>query len=302
MRLALFLLFLAALSFSINVTVTRYMNVSTSTSCPGDWLFMNATDSEGNPAPDVELRLVLYEPYQGLRALEHTDQNGLASVQLTNTGHFRLYIYTNDYDHDQYVEFDYPARCPPPPPKTMNITVTPDCADNLLVISAASGGAPLSGVVITTPDWSSMSGDSGNVSFPLEEGDIFINASKTGYSNPQFYYTVSCAPPPECTDDAACGTNQSCVGGRCENLSGTCGYPENHTWVHYTCCSDSDCGSTSMCLNNTCVLRPALPATNQTILPNPSTTNQTKPRPPSGTGTCPIGAALLVAILLLRKS
>ncbi len=306
MRIALMVLILAGLSFSLNLTVIRFMNVSTSTSCPGDWLYMNATDSEGSPVPDVELRLVLYEPYQGLRALEHTGPDGLASVQLTKPGHYRLYIYTNDsYDHDQYVEFDYPSMCPPPPPVGMNVSVATDCQEKLLIINVTSGGAPLSGVFISAQDWSSMTGDSGSVSFPLEEGDVFINASKQGYSNQPFYYTASCAPPPECTDDSGCFGFQACLQGDCINLTGTCGYPADHAWVFYACCSDLDCGNASICRNHTCVLRPSPPAnasipnaTNTTNLTPPS--NATGTKPTGGAGGC-LGSVLLLMVLAIAR-
>jgi hypothetical protein len=312
MRAAVILLLIAAASFAENATIIRFMNVTTSTSCPGDWLFMNATDSEGSPAPDVELRLVLYEPYQGLRALEHTGQDGLASVQLTNAGHYRLYMYTAGYNHDQYVEFDYPALCPPPPPKAMNVTAYANCTDMLLHVSVSSGGSPLPGVFVTTQDWSSMTADSGNASFPFSEGYIFINASKAGYSNPAFYYLASCAPPPECTDDSGCADGQSCLGQECINLTGSCGYPQNHTWVRYACCGDGDCGNASMCVNNTCVLRPAPPPPspqkqNMASLPanasmqNTTSSNQTGNAQTRETGNCLGSAFILGAVLMFSR-
>ncbi len=308
MRLILFLLVLAAVSFADDLTVVRFMNVSTGTSCPGDWLYMNATDSQGMPVPDVELRLVLYDPYQGLRALEHTDQNGLASVQLTRAGQYRLYIYTNDsYNHDQYVVFDYPAMCPPPPPKDMDVSVSVDCNDSIVSISAASGGAPLSGVFISAQDWSSMTGDSGQVTMPLQEGDIFLNATKQGYASQAFYYTVSCGPPPQCTDSSQCADDQACRAQECVDLNGTCGYASNHAWVSYACCSDSDCGNLSMCVSNSCVpkeMPPFIHAGNNTAPQPPSSNNSaiSGGNTPSNKPTPCLGALLFFfGLLILSK-
>ncbi len=300
MRIAVFLLLLAATSFSLNATIIRFMNVTTSTSCPGDWLYMNATASDGTPAPGVELRLVLYEPYWGLRAMEHSDANGLASVQLTRAGYYRLYMYTNDYNHDQYVEFDYPSMCPPPPPTPMNLTVSVDCNDSVIIITAASGGAPVSGVFVSTQDWSSMTGDSGTVSIPLEEGDLFVNATKKGYASQAFYQTVSCAPPPQCTDSSSCADYQACLAQECVNLSGTCGYAANHAWTSYACCSDSDCGNISMCVSNTCVPRtmPPFIAAGNATPQNTTITAANNTKPETAKPNACLGAVLFLGGVL----
>ncbi len=298
MRKAVFLLILAAVSFPDNATVVRFMNVTTGTSCPGDWLYMNATASDGTPAPDVELRLVLYEPYLGLRALEHTDENGLASVQLTRTGHYRLYMYTNDYNHDDYVEFDYPSLCPPPPPLGMNVSVSVDCADRIVSITAASNGTPLSGVFVAAQEWSSLTGDSGEVSIPLQEGDLFINATRQGYTSQAFYYTVSCVQP-QCTDPSQCSDNQACLAQECVNLTGSCGYAANHTWNGYACCTDSDCGALSRCVGNTCVPRempPFIQNQDKTNVSSSPANNSSELPSPSKPNAC-LGSILLLGIV-----
>jgi hypothetical protein len=296
MRLVLILLLSLASFHAQDANITRYLYVTTSTSCPGNNLTMNATASDGLPAAGVELRLVLYLPYQGLRALQHTDASGLASVELTKNGSYRLYINTDKYDHPQYVEFEYPELCPPPPPGKMDISVVPDCDAGLLRISATGNGTPLEGVFIRTDKWSSLSGADGSVSFPLDEGDVPISANKTNYTGVSFYYTVSCAPPPECVDDSACREDQYCSGGSCIDLAGDCGFASNHTWFAYRCCEDADCGNLSTCENNACVPKPP-PPQNKTGMINatgpPPSNDSNSPQPSSP--VCP-GSALLVLI------
>jgi hypothetical protein len=292
--------------------ITRYLHVSASASCPGDVLLMNATGSDGLPAPDVELRLVLYYPYLGLRALQHTNQSGLAAVQLTKNGTYRIYISTDAYDHPKYVTFDYPAICPPPPPKAMDISVEPDCDAGMLRILAHSNGTPLESVFISAGNWSSLTGASGWASFPLEEGSVYIRAEKSNYSTREFFAEVSCAPPPECEADADCPDDAYCSGGNCLNVTGECGHPANHSWVSYECCSDAECSSESLCANNTCIARPAPPpappASNATASESANETQNTEPgigkpdagnrKPETPPAPCPASLLLLIPGIL----
>jgi len=298
---------------SQEASITRFLYLNASASCPGNVLLMNATASDGLPAYDVELRLVLYLPYQGLRALQHTDENGLASVELTKNGSYRIYIGTDRYEHEKYVEFEYPLMCPPPPPKQMNVAIAPDCEDMRLRILAASNetGAPLDGVFILAENWSSFTGQSGEVLVPFEKGYVFIRAERANYTPREFYFDARCLPPPECLSDGDCDALELCEGGNCTNVTGECGYPDNHTWVAYACCEDADCGNGSMiCTNNSCVEIPlplaSLPS-NITSLAN--LTNQTNATGnESGAdgeemtaGACAGALILAAGMLLLRK-
>src|SRR5262249_25503201 len=145
-------------NLSDNITITRFIKVAASASCPGNTLTMNLTTSDGAPATGVEIRLVLYEPFQGFRGLEHTDQNGIATIELTKSGKYRISLFTRDYDYDPYTEFDYPSLCPPPPPKQMNISVEPDCGRDITLVTASYNGTPLQGVFVSGENWSSLTG------------------------------------------------------------------------------------------------------------------------------------------------
>jgi hypothetical protein len=160
--------------------------------CPGNILNVDAIASNGQPAPDIELRLVLYEPYQGLRALKHTDANGQTFFELTRNGTYRIYINTDAYNHEQYEVFDYPESCPPPAPKQMHVAATKDCENALLVVNVTDGGIPLENVFVRSLHWSSMSGGTGAVALPLEEDDYFIILEKSGYSPQTIFLEEPC--------------------------------------------------------------------------------------------------------------
>ncbi len=287
-----------------DVNITRFLSLNLTTSCPGNILHINATASDGLPAPDVELRLVLYLPYQGLRALQHTDKDGMASVELTKNGSYRVYMNTDAYDHERYMEFEYPRMCPPPPPKQMNISIEPDCEGMRLSITTKANetGAPLEGVFVLAGDWSSFSGKSGTVSVPFEKGYVFIRVERANYTGQEFYFDASCLPPPECVIDSDCDGFEFCGGGNCVNVTGECGYPQNHTWMAYGCCADADCDNESTCANNSCVLKPKPPEppvqnlTNATNMTNPS--NATGNESGGTDGAVPSGACAGIIVLV----
>jgi len=178
------LLLLIPLSFAAEANITYHLGLEMESSCPGDILNVDAIASNGVPVPDVELRLVLYVPYQGLRALKHTDAQGHTFFELTKNGTYRVYIKTDAYDHEQYEVFDYPESCPPPPPKDMNVTVAVDCDSRLLKINITDAGTPLAGVFARSLYWSSMSGSTGAIVLPFGQDDYFVIFEKNGY-NPQ---------------------------------------------------------------------------------------------------------------------
>lgn len=278
------LLLLLALSqpiFAENASepnITRFLNLNMSASCPGNMLHISAIASDGRPAPDVELRLVLYLPYMGFRGLGHTDSNGNMSIELTKNGSYRVYMNTDAYDHDRYVEFDYPALCPPPPPKQMNISVLPDCDNALLTVitRANDSGLPLEGVFILADNWSSFTGTGGFASLPFEKGWVYVRAERANYTSQEFFADARCLPPPECALNSDCDGFEFCgASGDCENVTGACGYAENHSWIMYACCEDADCGNESLeCKDNACIekqLPPELPAN---ITGNANVTNE----------------------------
>jgi hypothetical protein len=269
MRILIFLLLLMLPAFSANITY--FMNLSMTATCPGNTLNINATTSAGTPATDVELRLVLYSPYQGLRALMHTDKDGLASVELTKAGEYRMYINTDKYNHPRFVGFDYSKLCPLPPPKGLNISIEHNCNSRIMKITAKDKGVALKDVFITNGNWSSLSDSNGAVVFPFEEGGIWITANKSGFKSIAAYTNISCAPP-ECLRHEDCTTDHYCWGGDCLNISGECGFAENHTWFVYECCLDTACDSGNECIDHFCM--PLLNASNATIISN--ITNTTK--------------------------
>lgn len=177
----------------------------------------------------------------------------------------------------------------------MVLSISPDCNASVMFVSVTSNGTPLEGVLIRTQNWSSLTGSSGNASFPFGGGDVIIIAKKTGYAESALYENMDCNPP-ECRTHDDCASDEYCVGGTCMNLTGICGYAENHLWVRYACCSDSDCKNDSLrCVNKTCEPIPAPPA------PVNATENESAtPASPGTPGGC-AGAALLLALFAFLK-
>ena len=296
MRVLFLLLLLSATAFSAEITY--FMNLSLETTCPDNVLHITAMASNGQPVADVEIRLVLYVPFQGLRALKHTDEQGMTSVELTKPGEYRVYMQTEDYNHPQYVEFSYPEMCPPPPPKSFNLSIEPDCSSSLLKVAVTEEGTPLEDVFLTTGEWSSLTQAIGKVSFPLKEGLVLVSANKSGYSYQEMLLDINCTPP-ECLEDKDCAFDQYCWNRQCLNLTDDCGYAANHTWFIYECCSDSDCDADFECLNNTCVPRPfPQPPVNMTNVTEENIlVNETAP--PEAAEQEEICGAVILPLLLL---
>ncbi|MCD6227023.1 right-handed parallel beta-helix repeat-containing protein [Candidatus Micrarchaeota archaeon] len=57
----------------------------------------------------------------------------------------------------------------------------------------------------------------------------------------------------ECCNDTECEDNEVCQDHECTTLNGTCGYAENHTWINYTCCEDDDCADDEKCEDHDCI-------------------------------------------------
>ncbi|MBD3210589.1 hypothetical protein GF318_04380 [Candidatus Micrarchaeota archaeon] len=302
MRFVFLLLLLASTAPAQDVTITPFLELELETACPGDILHVNAVLSNGTPAEDVELRLVRHVPFQGLRGLKHTDEDGYAFFELTRTGEYRIYIeQSEDYNSERYAEFNYSEKCPPPPPKPLNITVEPDCNSSIMVVYATSGGQPLGNVFIKTKNWSTLTESGGKAVFPLQEGLVYLKANRSGYADFEEYIAIDCTPP-ECLSDKDCAFNQHCFNESCVNLTGTCGYPENHSWIDYGCCNDSDCDSGFECRNNACVELPppAINASNKT--PENITENKTGvPEDEPQEEVCVVAALPLVLIIISRS-
>ena len=192
--LSVFTLILIPAVWAENDTgIRRFLNLTTEISCPGDILTIHAQASDGATPSGIELRIILYNPYNGIKGLTHTDGNGSASMELPRTGDYRIYFSTTDYNHPDYVEFSYPDMCPPPPPKDMNISVLADCENNLLLINATYDDAPLDDVFISSDSWSSMTGKSGSVVLPFQAEDfVFISAQKKFFLSQNGWFGTGC--------------------------------------------------------------------------------------------------------------
>ncbi|MFH1520107.1 MAG: hypothetical protein ABID61_00525, partial [Candidatus Micrarchaeota archaeon] len=98
----------------------------------------------------------------------------------------------------------------------------------------------------------------GKLTFTRCGETVIITVSKSGYTYDYTSATLaSCSlcsqPSLECTSNSECNTDEFCSNNVCEQITGTCGYALDHTWVSYQCCSDSMCGTNEVCTGHTCV-------------------------------------------------
>ena len=141
------------------------------------------------------------------------------------------------------------------------------CPDNKLTVYVKSENQSLEdAMVIVYRNGvyynSGRTNNEGLVTFTLtsSSGDYRIKVSKSGYELPDsstFTHTLcTIVIPPECMIDSDCISTKYCSEGNCVDVTGVCGYIENHKWVSYECCEDSDCALGYECTDNTCVLIP----------------------------------------------
>ncbi|MDO8339412.1 MAG: hypothetical protein Q7T16_02030 [Candidatus Burarchaeum sp.] len=103
-------------------------------------------------------------------------------------------------------------------------------------------------------------GKTGTLELSAEKpGSYSLDVSKNGFVQVlKNFNVVDCTPVPECAINADCAEDRACEQGSCAQLSGSCGFIENHKFTEYECCSDSACsalGSGARCEAHACVVR-----------------------------------------------
>jgi hypothetical protein len=92
---------------------------------------------------------------------------------------------------------------------------------------------------------------------PQLVGNYSIEVSKSGFVHEYADLEAKDCSVPECTSNSQCEANAACVEGKCAEVSGACGYADNHKFTEYQCCSDSTCGAGSRCEDHLCVQQDA---------------------------------------------
>jgi len=99
-------------------------------------------------------------------------------------------------------------------------------------------------------NWSDSTTGKANFT-PTVPGRYYVSLSRPGYTPIDFFWNVEYCP--ECRADADCNASSKCINHSCIQITGTCGYAANHSWVYYECCEDSHCASNQVCVANKCV-------------------------------------------------
>ncbi len=153
--------------------------------------------------------------------------------------------------------------------KDLDVSIFSLCESILLNITSSQESVDSANILILDPLTNypyatSKTNSSGLASFDLSCGrDLWIKISKPGFYSESFIYNFECnnqCEPQGCLTDNDCAGNEYCnipngeLVGSCEPVTGECGYAENHQWINYECCSDSDCPIGYGCENNLCVV------------------------------------------------
>ena len=81
----------------------------------------------------------------------------------------------------------------------------------------------------------------------------------SGYCCLQGEYAGTCRSGPafcpsyECIDDDDCEDDEKCEDNECVEITGECGYADDHKWIEYECCDDDDCEDDEKCEDNECI-------------------------------------------------
>ncbi len=121
------------------------------------------------------------------------------------------------------------------------------------IITDRSSGEPVDARVYVLYDviWNTVEYGSEVTVYPPYEGEYFYNIRADGYVQEDGHFTLEKCN--ECEDSSECGADEVCSGGQCEKIDCDCGYIEDHSCIHYECCSNDDCSGSSYCSSeNTC--------------------------------------------------
>lgn len=196
------------------------------------------------------------------------DPAGVYTVNVTVFDSFDYGILIVEFTHS----INPPVSITPPSAKgglkSMVINASMACPDNVLIVEVKEkNGKPIPLVevnILKTEPFiehlaTGYTNSSGITSFPIKNaGAYIIRAKKADYKTTVEELELSLCPvsqPPfiMCINDEDCADYQYCHNGICEVVTGVCGYPFNHTWVHYQCCSDEDCDPDEVCTDHVCV-------------------------------------------------
>lgn len=98
-----------------------------------------------------------------------------------------------------------------------------------------------------------------------------------------------------CLNDNQCQWDSICLLGTCKRLNGSCGYPENHSWKSYDCCSDSMCNMGYYCQEHSCLQNYSNIKINQT-LPVVKNTTEIKKEKPNQDYSLVVGAVIIILV------
>ncbi len=99
-------------------------------------------------------------------------------------------------------------------------------------------------------DWTDSS--TGTLNFTMGRAENYtVMIERPGYV--PYQTTMLIQDCPECTSDYDCDGARYCLGSKCLNVTGTCGYAHNHRWVPFECCANDACAGNASCVGHICI-------------------------------------------------
>jgi len=148
--------------------------------------------------------------------------------------------------------------------KSLPLSYGFDCSAGIIELNTGS----VEGVTITITKISfaqdiqtNITNSDGKAQFIItNDGDYWVHASKNHYRN-AYLRDIELKLCPEktenqseCNLDSDCKLNEYCLNLNCTQIKGECGYVDNHTWVSYDCCENTDCLEGQVCTDHACVV------------------------------------------------
>jgi hypothetical protein len=219
----------------------KRMSVDYEFICPGDKVLFNATKAGGDPLSGVSIKVIYKEPpFFGTVGTVTTDATGTADITLTQNGTYKLKATRSGY-HMVEKTFEF-TTCP----SEYECIVDEDC-EPLDECTEEYRCEPVECECGYVSDHQCIEYECCDDEDCPEGQDCIDNICRD-----------ECYEDDDCKSTEYCDIQEGADGGSCEDVTGDCGYAENHVWVTYECGDEPGCPACpedGYCEDYVCVYR-----------------------------------------------
>ncbi|MCK4319525.1 right-handed parallel beta-helix repeat-containing protein [Candidatus Micrarchaeota archaeon] len=196
-----------------------------------EFIKIRILDKDEEPVEDAEVTFENGNEEEIMDDAE-TDENGETELCITTIGYY--YMEDEDVDYEDYKEHEYSIKYGA---KTFTGNFDVD-GSNIYILELDFTMHPKGQV-----------GDACSQASDCETGYCCGRGPNAGTCRA----SSSFCPDYECEENSDCDDDEVCENYECVELTGECGYVENHTWMEYACCEDADCKNNEKCEDHACV-------------------------------------------------